>query len=424
MIEAEAFTSPARNPKSIAVIGGGVASACVIDQIFRISPDCKITLFCADNEIACRASGNKQGAVYPLLQGSKSKIAQLLAVSYVYATDYYQKLHQAGLEFEHQWCGVLQQAIKPELEARYQKVAACWPDIVEYVDTKRSSELAGLDLPYPSLYFDKGGWLWPQQFCQELLNKLALQYPLSIHLNTPIASISLRECDTWFINNTLEFDAVIVANGHQSHEFELTKDFSTEPVRGQVSRLQSDSSLNPLKTVLCHKGYVTPAQGHYQCFGATFEKGSTCEANLTADQTTNLRQIQSVYPDQNWAQSLSESQVIGNKSGIRATTKDHLPMVGETFSDTWLTNYVDKNNGKLKRLDKLAPHLPAPLQSDLHGLYLFTGLGARGLTTAPLLAQHLASAIFGKESQLPESLHKNLAPIRFKIKRLKQSKGL
>jgi tRNA 5-methylaminomethyl-2-thiouridine biosynthesis bifunctional protein len=58
------------------------------------------------------------------------------------------------------------------------------------------------------------------------------------------------------------------------------------------------------------------------------------------------------------------------------------------------------------------------------GLYLFTGLGARGLTTAPLLAAHLASNLFDHPSPLPVDLFKAVAPIRFKIKQMKQNKGL
>jgi tRNA 5-methylaminomethyl-2-thiouridine biosynthesis bifunctional protein len=176
--------------------------------------------------------------------------------------------------------------------------------------------------------------------------------------------------------------------------------------------------------VLCHKGYITPSQGQYQCFGATFEKDSVDETVTIEAQQKNLAQIQKVYHSQGWSQSLEEQDIIGNKAGIRATTLDHLPLVGEIMSDRWLSDYIDKNTGKFKRKNSLPVQQGQTIKSDLMGLYLFTGLGARGLTTAPLLAAHLASILFDHPSPLPVDLFKAVAPIRFKIKQMKQNKGL
>ena len=91
MSNAELFVSTTPEPKSIAIIGGGVASVCLADHIFQLAPQTQVSIFCADGELANRGSGNKQGAIYPLLQGSQSVIAEFYATCYDYAMTYYQQ---------------------------------------------------------------------------------------------------------------------------------------------------------------------------------------------------------------------------------------------------------------------------------------------------------------------------------------------
>lgn len=421
MNSAELFTSNTKKPSSIAIVGGGVASVCLAHQIYRVAPEAQLTIYCEDNELAIRGSGNKQGAIYPLLQGSKSVIAEFYATCFDYAMDYYSNEFQSGLSVEHGFTGVLQQAIKPELEQRLQKVADTWPNYCEYLTTEQSSQIAGLELPYPSIYFARAGWVWPQQLCQALANKLQLQHGLQVVLQTQISSLKQGACWQLFQQDRLlekEFDAVVICQGHQSNHFEQSAHIPLQSVRGQVSRFHATTSLSELKTVLCHKGYITPAQSDYQCFGATFVKDDTDENIRVSEQEANLAQLKKVYPEQKWAESLTNTDIIADKAAIRAMSPDHLPIVGELFSNDWVKANVDKNTGQLTRLGDVKHP-----DSDLAGLYIFTGLGARGLTSAPLLAEHLARQLFGLSSPLNERMQKAISTKRFQVKTLKQLKN-
>lgn len=425
---AELFTSKTAAPKSIAIIGGGIAALSVADHIFQQQANSQVTIFCADSELASRGSGNKQGAIYPLLQGSHSVIAEFYATSADHAMAYYRQKLATGLSVEHGFTGVLQQAIKPELEPRLEKVAQTWPEQAEYLSAQAASKIANIELPYPGLFFANAGWIWPQQFCQQLAVQLQQQFALKVELNTKVEQLVASQNWQLQYNNKLnsdQFDAIVICTGHLSAQFAQSAHIPLQSVRGQVSRLHSNTPLSELKTVLCHKGYVTPVQGQYQCFGATFIKDDNDESLRSDEQQANLAQLQRVYQQQTWASAIELSDIIADKAAIRAMSPDHLPIVGELFSNDWINANVDKNTGKLIRLKSppgdTAQHHP---DSDLSGLYIFTGLGARGLTSAPILAEQLVSEMFNQAPVLNQRMRKAVSSKRFQIRQHKQQKGL
>lgn len=57
--------STKENITDVAIIGGGVASAALATTL--IKRGVKVSVYCKDEKSAQGASGNKQGAVYPLL---------------------------------------------------------------------------------------------------------------------------------------------------------------------------------------------------------------------------------------------------------------------------------------------------------------------------------------------------------------------
>jgi tRNA 5-methylaminomethyl-2-thiouridine biosynthesis bifunctional protein len=77
--------------------------------------------------------------------------------------------------------------------------------------------------------------------------------------------------------------------------------------------------------------------------------------------------------------------------GVRATTSDYLPIGG-----------------------------PAPGAAP--GLYVLTGLGSRGFTLAPLLAEHVAALALGVPSPLPAAVTTLIDPSRFARRALKRGR--
>lgn len=421
--------------KRLAIIGGGIASVCLVHELFKIKPDISIDIYCKDTQIANGASGNKQGAIYPLLQGGSNVIAQLHDAAFHYALNFYQQWPAAETGF-HQ-TGVLQQAMTDVLQKRYQQISVHWPKTAKYVCATTSSHIAGIELPYPSLWFKSGGWLAPGQFCLYLLTLLAKKHQINLHFQSKIDQLTTQpttvnqQTQQWQLlsaGRTIEkkYDAVAVCAGFEAGQFSQTNTVAIEPIRGQVSHLGQSTPLNQLKTVVSHKGYITPATDSYQCFGATFDRNNTNTALRQQDIGTNLAQIKGVYPTQSWATSLSTADVVSNRACIRANTADRMPIVGEVYPNKWVLANIDKNTGQFVRKNKV--QTCSKLDTDGYqtnpnaGLYTLAGLGARGLTTAPLMAMHLANLILTNRSPLTNELAAAVSPMRFQIRYLKRNK--
>ncbi|EBI3558413.1 FAD-dependent oxidoreductase, partial [Salmonella enterica] len=65
----------------------------------------QVTLYCADDQPAQGASGNRQGALYPLLSKHDAAINRFFPTAFTFARRLYDAL---PVSFDHDWCGVTQ----------------------------------------------------------------------------------------------------------------------------------------------------------------------------------------------------------------------------------------------------------------------------------------------------------------------------
>ncbi len=110
-------------------------------------------------------------------------------------------------------------------------------------------------------------------------------------------------------------------------------------------------------------------------FGATHEREDRGTEVRAADRTRNLDSLAGAMPERA-ARIIDEP--FQSRASIRVMTRDYLPVMG-----------------------------PAD-----DGVYLLTGLGARGFCLAPLLARALLNQIIGVPSALPQIAKKLLDPRR------------
>jgi tRNA 5-methylaminomethyl-2-thiouridine biosynthesis bifunctional protein len=136
-------------------------------------------------------------------------------------------------------------------------------------------------------------------------------------------------------------------------------------VRGQASF--APGARAPAATLF--GGYVAPAPGGVM-FGATHDRDDDSLEPRLGDHQRNLAALAEVLPGM--AARLGAGPFEAHV-GVRATTADYLPIAGA------------------------APGAPG-------GLFVLTGLGSRGFTLAPLLAEHVAALALGAPSPLPLSL--------------------
>ncbi|WP_417868711.1 bifunctional tRNA (5-methylaminomethyl-2-thiouridine)(34)-methyltransferase MnmD/FAD-dependent 5-carboxymethylaminomethyl-2-thiouridine(34) oxidoreductase MnmC [Vibrio furnissii] len=408
------------NVHDVAIIGGGIASAALAKSLSERGVT--VTLYCEDDAPAQGASGNRQGAVYPLLNGEHVGVSRVFAPAFLYARQFAERAAK-HIDFDHDWCGVTQLMWDDKSAGKLNKMidGEFSAQLVTQLDAKQTSVMMGLPVSVPSVHYPLGGWLCPAQLTTGLLEKLREEGKLTAHFNHRVTALNWDAANRmWHLSvaeRQAEHQCVIVANGHQFDAFEQTQSLPLGKVKGQVSHIPTNDTLQQLRTVLCYDGYMTPnnpASGTH-CIGASYDRTHLdCEFDPAA-QIENGARLTKCIADQHWP-TLVDTRDNASRQGIRCVSRDHLPFVGSIGNlDAILRQYHDLVHQDEQHAEPVA-HYP-----HLYGLL---GLGSRGLSSAPLLAEVLASIICGDPLPLPVDVMETLHPSRMWVRRLRKGKAL
>ncbi|RXS44048.1 bifunctional tRNA (5-methylaminomethyl-2-thiouridine)(34)-methyltransferase MnmD/FAD-dependent 5-carboxymethylaminomethyl-2-thiouridine(34) oxidoreductase MnmC [Idiomarina sp. 29L] len=355
---------------SVVIIGGGISAACCALSLHKRGVTTKVI----SPSLADGASGNPQGAVYPLLHAEHTPLSRFYWQAFSTALNTYRQY----VPGHWQASGVLQPAFNEQREQRFQKVASDLYNetTVRYLNAEDTNKTAGITIDTPALFYPQAGWLKPEPVVKSLFRQAGSEI-----VNHNVQSISRAAEGGWRISlsngESIQAKRVVLATGHNFNEL-LPADVEPlpiKPVRGQITQVKTTKSLAPLKTVLCYKGYLVPESESIHCLGATFTRGETDLETRLEDNEENLKQLND-NAKQPWAKELD---VHTQRASVRATTPDHQPVVGQLCS----------------------------------GLYGITGLGSRGFTSAPLLGEILAGLIGNDTLPLTDDALARLSPARF-----------
>ena len=397
-------------PQHVSIIGGGIASACAAYALTK--QGVKVTIYCQDFTVAQGASSNNIAALYPLIHQQVDDISLFYQQAFEHALSWYNNITEQGFHYDHDWCGLLEISYKPALALRQQYIEQhkVWPkNLIHSVDKHQASKLAGINLTHGGLFFPKAGWIAPAQLVKQLFKAAELSNRLRIETGCKIEKISQQADGKWLLHSNMEnytASVVIYCGGAQGIPINVIKQLPLTSVRGQVTSMASNSKVKNLSTVICHKGYLTPANNNQHCIGATFQKNSF-DINAKAEEDEfNLNMLDKCLPNLTQWQT---SDIVSSKARLRCMTPDHLPMVGIMPDiEAHKTQYAHLSKDKRWRYNEAAP--------VIDNLYMLTGLGARGLCSAPLLADILTADICGTPYPLNNEQLFNLAPNRFVIR--------
>ena len=408
------YARPAGREGEVLIIGGGIASA--MTALSLVERGRHVTLLCEDGEPASGASGNRQGALYPLLNGEHDALSRFYSLAFGFARNRLLALakhHPVAFSL----CGVTQLGYDDKSAAKLAKMSQgpFPPELMHPLSAAEVEQVVGLPCDADGVSYPLGGWLCPADLTRAAIREAQASGRLEVLFNAAVTRIA-EEADGWRVESRdgRQWHApnLVVAAGHQLPALLPFAELPLYPVRGPVSHVPTTAGLSPLKTVLCYDGYLTPAHNGAHCIGASYGRNQTDLAYRTDEQEQNRARLQACVPQQRWP---AEVDVSGAQArvGVRCASRDHLPVAGP-----------------VARLAALADHdvnAPADQQSalPLHaGLYVLGALGSRGLCSAPLCGELVASEICGEPLPLAADLLEALHPARYWVRRLRRGKPL
>lgn len=409
------FARSGTDKREVALVGGGVASALLALALLRRG--WQVTLYCADDAPAEGASGNRQGALYPLLSTHDPALARFFSAAFTFARRLYDGLPVA---FDHQWCGVTQLGWDEKSQHKIEQMLTLElpHELAHRIDAQEVLAQSGVETGCGGITYPAGGWLCPAQLTAGAI-ALGIEQGLQVHYRHEVEAL-VRNSDGWQLRFTdgseRQHESVALANGHRIQHFSQTEKLPVYPVAGQVSHIPTTAPLARLRQVLCYDGYLTPHNPHNQqhCIGASYHRGQQEATYSEADQQQNRQRLIDCFPQAEWAQTVDVSAGDA-RCGVRCATRDHLPMVGN------VANY----DATLSAYAQLAEHPQTAVSAPVHeGLFMIGALGSRGLCSAPLAAEILAAQMSNEPIPLDGETLAAMNPNRLWVRKLLKGKAV
>jgi len=379
--------------KRIAVLGAGIAGCSAAYALARRGH--AITLIDRQGGIAAETSGNPIGIVYPKMTADLSPLSAFHAHGFCHTRMLATHLNLPS------WhpSGVMHLDKTADDAVRHQKMINRSGLPAEYA----RHDANGLHQPM-------AGYLSPPEFCKYLTAAPNISTVFGKE-----ASHIKQNGNAWDIvdnagNIIMTADCLVIAAAHGSTAFDITPWLPLQSLRGQISYVQPSAASKDLNHVICHDGYITPPVDGVQYIGATFQKEpvSNTPDIRSEDHAENVAQLAVHLPNL----GISIGDIKGGRTGYRAATPDHLPMIGPAPDAARVLE-----DFAILRTGGAMPDTPVPA---LPGIYISTGYGAHGMTGAPLGGEIIAAMIDGEPLPVPQDIANTVMPARFLLRGLRR----
>lgn len=401
--------------KHVTIIGSGIAGA--ITALKLVQKGIHVNLVWLGKAPADKASGAPIGGFYPQLNAQYNNASKIHLASFEYARHFYEILNQQ-YKFDHSWCGALQVGFNKKATERIEKLSTnkLWPKTLAYkVDSEQASQIANVDLPYSCLFIPLAGWISPVSLIHSCLTIANETGRLNLHNESQLTEFDATangqslKIYSKGLTQIIESDILVIAAGTGSQKF-LHNVIPLNYTRGQIELLHTNAKLQELNTLLCHKGYFTPQNNGYHAIGSTYVKQDSDTQTRCIETSENFDLQLNSLSKSSWITNILRTKDNRARAALRCSTADHLPVVGNLPKFTQIQ--------ELENLYKALPLNKYPKGSNVKNVFCLTGLGSRGLTTAPLMAEILVSQILNQPQALPNELLDALNPNRFLVKGL------
>lgn len=364
-------------PHTALVIGAGLAGCAAAHALAQRGV--AVTLIERADGLARAASGNPRGILHARFGAGMNALHRLVLASYGHALALLDEVLPVDGVARVE-CGLLQLAAPEGEVRRIAKLAAqSWPPhVLQAVDAAQASRLAGVELSQGGLWFPAGGWVVPPAYCARLA-----EHPLVTRQFGREATALLRTSSGWRVSGAgwqAEAGQVVVCCAHQARRLEPFAAFPLQPVRGQITELPATADSERLRAVLCAEGYCTPAAGGTHVTGASTVFDDDATELRTAEHVQNLAQLAAHMPALAQALAVPDVACLAGRAAVRCSVPGATPLVGMVQ----------------------------------RGLYCSLAHGTRGLLTAGLAGEVIASTMCGQFAPLPQPLLTALDPQRIR----------
>ena len=387
----------------VVILGGGIAGCAVADAFARRGRS--VIVIDRAPRLAAGASGNPAGLVMPRLTADDSLAAEFHSRAFSMTVERLRVL-EAAVPSDR--CGVLQLADTAAAEARFVKMAGTTTlpqGEVALVTPVEATKRAGVPIDRSGLWFPAGLWVDPVVLCRRL----------AAGARTILAAEAIAivpDGRGWRVDGgagpLARGDHLILAHAMDVMRIPIAAIAGLRAVRGQVTRIAATGPSRRLRCIVTAGAYVTPAIEGAHVAGATFDRrpdltGDIPQGRADRDDGCNLAAVRTLLPPLFGG---TVPTVTGARASLRATTRDHLPVAGPVPDPDALAD-----PGSPRR-----PGRPDPLAvPGVPGLWLLSGLGSRGLTTALWTAEQVAAAATGEALRHP-AIAAALHPARFVLR--------
>lgn len=398
---------PAIAPGRVAVIGAGIAGAAVVGALARRGIDAR--WFDRHGRMAAEASGNPSGLIMARPTADADVHGEVTAASFRYARAC---ADRAGVALGGD--GVLELAADDAALGRFSTMAAVGvlaPVSASLVDSAEASRVAGIPLARPAIRHHTGGWVDPRAWSAAFAGTAA---------PSRAAIARIERCGQgWALSDATgavlaTADAVIVASAMATAPLLPAARLPLQAIRGQLTRIGETPASRRLRSCLAFGGYLAPALSGYHVAGATYTRGGfdplgwpvpVLEEDHRRTLGTLPAEISRLFAD--------APTVLGGRAAIRAVTPDRQLIAGPVSDADALVEAYGHLRRDAKRLDGGSPPF-------IDGVFALTGLGSRGLVTAPLMAELVIAQMLGEPWPVSRAIAAAVHPNRFVIRDLRR----
>ena len=397
--------SYAAKTRQAVVVGGGISGVSVANVL--ANRGWQVRLLEQHSQLANEASGNLAGVVMPRLDADRGRSSQFFLSAFLYTIRWLDGLKQlSGNELPWFKTGVL------SLCAEHKAKSLCeWglpQTVLQRVEAEEAQRLCGKPVSQSGIYFPQAGYLDPVA----LINFI-VQSHSALDVRKGIFVDRLKRIDNmWRVccsdGQELNTETLVLANGYDAMRLLDSDYLFLSDVRGQLSYLQATDMEPELNMPVLKDGYMIPLYKGKYCIGATYHHGDRHSKLRNEDHNRNIGPFRSWLRD-----GCDADENIEGRVAWRTTTRDHMPYIGSAPDAAFYAQqYGDIKYGR--------PSHKYPPAQYMDGLWLLTGMGSRGLVSAPYSAELLADMMEGQALCAPDLICNSLHPARQIIRKLKK----